>query len=178
MSGRYNGSYMRAYKILPVREINAASLSSGAKKRLWWLDWYHSHGQNAEATCRYFGISKSVFYRWRNRYNPKHIRSLEDDKRTRRPHRLRVMTTSPRVIKRIYDIRKNDPEKSKWEIHEERKRQGVFVAYNVIQKAINRHPHPPRHAILSEELENISHSPSWPSILAMGVNISCIFTRS
>lgn len=138
---------MRAYNILPVREIKTAKLSPDAKKRLWWLDWYHSHRQNAEATCRHFGISKSVFYRWRNRYNPKHIRSLEDDKKTRRPHRLRTMTTPPWIMKRIYDIRKNDPEKSKWEIHEELKRQGIFVAHNVIQKVINRHP----------ELLNIQH---------------------
>lgn len=147
MSGRYNGSYMRAYNILPVQQIKAASLSPEAHKRLWWMDWYVSHERNAERTCRHFGISKSVFYRWKARYNPKHLKSLEDDKKTRRPHHVRAMTTDPRIIQQIYDIRKADPEKSKWEIHEELVRHGIRVAHNVIQKVINRHP----------ELHNVQH---------------------
>lgn len=140
MSGRYSGSYMRAYKILPLPQIKAASLSSEGLKRLWWMDWYRSHEQNAEQTCRHFGISKSVFYRWKKRYNPKNLKTLEDDKKTRRPKRVREMTTSLTVINRICEIRAGDLEKSKWEIHEELKREGIDVAHNVIQKVINRHP--------------------------------------
>jgi transposase InsO family protein len=49
------------------------------------------------------------------------------------------MTTAPAILQQVYDIRADDVEKSKWEIHEELKRQGVFVAHNVIQKVINRH---------------------------------------
>lgn len=147
MSGRYTGAYMRAYRILPTAQIIAASVSPAAQKRLWWLDWYVSHGRNAEQTCRHFGISKSVFYRWKERYNPNHLHSLEDDKKTRRPHHLRSMTTPSWIIQRIYAIRKADPEKSKWEIHEELQRAGIRVAHNVIQKVINRHP----------ELQNLQH---------------------
>jgi len=147
MSGRYTGSYMRAYKILPTPEIKAASLSAEAHKRLWWLDWYRFHGRNAEQTCRHFGISKSVFYRWKARYNPKHLKSLEDDKKTRRPHHLRPMTTAAWIIQRIYDIRKGNLEKSKYEIQEELRRQHISVGQSTIQKVINRHP----------ELRNIQH---------------------
>ena len=57
------------------------------------------------------------------------------------------MTTDPQVLTRIYDIRKADLEKSKWEIHEELRREGITVAHNVIQKVINRHG----------ELANIQH---------------------
>lgn len=131
---------MRHYNILPVNTIRVAQLSKDALKRLWWMDWYHRHGKNAEGACRHFGISKSVFYRWKNRYRPYNLKTLEDDKKNRRPHHLREMTTDPRILARIYDIRKADPEKSKWEIHEELKRQGITVAHNVIQKVIRRHP--------------------------------------
>lgn len=131
---------MRAYKILPTQEIKAASLSAEAHKRLWWLDWYRSHGCNAEQTCRHFGISKSVFYRWKSRYHPKNLKTLEDDKKTRRPHRIRSMTTPTFIIRKIYDIRKGNLEKSKYEIQEELKRQGVSVGQSAIQKVINRHP--------------------------------------
>ena len=138
---------MRHYNILPVNTIRSASLSKDAMKRLWWMDWYQSHGKNAESTCRHFGISKSVFYRWKNRYKPFNLKSLEDDTRNRRPHNVRQMTTDPRVLAMIYDIRLADGEKSKWEIHEELKRQRVLVAHNVIQKVIRRHP----------ELQNTQH---------------------
>lgn len=140
MSGRYTGSYMRAYKILPVQQIKLACLSPDAQKRLWWLDWYESHENNAERTCRHFGISKSVFYRWKNRYNRKNLKTIEDNKETRRPNHLRTMSTPGWILKEIYEIRKNDLEKSKWEIHEELKRRGILVAHNVIQKVIKRNP--------------------------------------
>lgn len=147
MSHRYTDAIMRHYTILPTAQITVCSLSADAQKRLWWIDWYHAHGRNAELTCRHFGISKSVFYRWKARYTPKNLKTLEDDKATRRPHHLRAMTTAPRVLDHIYTIRKADPEKSKWEIHEELKRAGICVAHNVIQKVISRHP----------ELQNIQH---------------------
>jgi transposase InsO family protein len=131
---------MRAYTILPTQHIKAASLSPEAHRRLWWMDWYGSHGRNAEKTCRHFGISKSVFYRWKTRYNPKNLKTLEDDKKTRRPHHIRSMTTAVWIIKKIYDIRKDNPEKSKYEIQEELRRQGVHVGQSAIQKVINRHP--------------------------------------
>ena len=122
-------------------------MSKDALKRLWWMDWYTTHGKNAEATCRHFGISKSVFYRWKNKYRRYNLKTLEDDKKNRRPHKVREMTTDPTILARIYDIRHADPEKSKWEIHEELRRAGIRVAHNVIQKVIRRHP----------ELSNAQH---------------------
>src|SRR3989304_2946961 len=140
MSGRYNGSYMRAYKILPVTvNVKNFSLSRDALRRLTWMDWYFTHGKNAEGTCRHFNISKSVFYRWLPRFNRFNLRSLEFDTRLRRPHRFREMTTDPRILKHIYDIRLGDLSKSKYEIEEELKRAGIKVSRKVIQKVINRH---------------------------------------
>lgn len=140
---------MRAYKILPrsVYLTQTRSLSKNALRRLTWMDWYYTHGSNAQGTCRHFGISKSVFYRWFNRFNRYRLATLEFDTKTRRPHRLREMTTDPRILQMIYDIRLSDPEKSKYEIHEELKRKGIKVAHNVIQKVINRH----------YELRNVNH---------------------
>lgn len=131
---------MRHYNILPVPVIQAASLSKDALRRLTWIDWYFTHGKNAQLTCRHFGISKSLFYRWFNRFDKKNLRTLEFDTKTRRPKKVREMTTPLSVRGRIYDNRLMDPEKSKWEIHEELKREGILVAHNVIQKVINRYP--------------------------------------
>jgi len=103
------------------------------------MDWYFSHGKNAEAACRHFGISKSVFYRWFNRFDSSNLNTLEFDTKLRRPHKLREMTTEPRILRLIYDIRLTDLSKSKYEIEEELRRNGIKVSRKVIQKVINRH---------------------------------------
>ena len=130
---------------MKVKDFN---LSKDALRRLYWMDWYFSHGKNAEKTCRHFAISKSVFYRWLPRFNKFNLTSLEFDTRLRKPHPLRKMTTPREVINLIYQIRGNDLEKSKYEIQAELKDlHGVKLGYNTIQKVINRHP----------ELRNTQH---------------------
>lgn len=143
---------MRAFRILPgvVLLSQVKTLSKDALRRLTWIDWYYTHGKNAEATCRHFCLSKSVFYRWFNRFDKDNLSTLEFDTKTRRPHRLREMTTDPVILQKIYEIRLNDQEKSKYEIHEELKKEGIKVAHNVIQKVINRH----------YELRNLNHKRS------------------
>lgn len=139
---------MRAFNILPVPVIQAASLSKDALKRLTWIDWYSSNGENAELTCRHFGISKSVFYRWRNRFDLNNLKSLEFDTKLRRPHKFREMTTPLWIQKKIYDIRLQDLEKSKYEIQAELKTEGIIVGRKCIQKVINR----------NSELRNLQHA--------------------
>ena len=131
---------MRAYKILPVEiEVRGFHLSKQALKRLEWMDWYFSHGKNARATCRHFGISPDTFYLWKRKFNPYNLTSLEFNTKLCTPHKLREMTTPYWILKKIYDIRLNDLEKSKYEIHEELKRERIKISHKVIQKVINRH---------------------------------------
>lgn len=130
---------MRHYDILPVPTIHNASLSKDALKRLSWFDWYFSHRKNAELTCRHYGISKDTFYTWKRRFNPKNLQTLEFDTKTRRPKSVRESTLSLVVKNRIYAIRLEDTEKSKYEIQEELKREGLFVGQSAIQNFINKH---------------------------------------
>lgn len=130
---------MRHYKIIPTIQIKNASLSKDALKRLTWIDWYYFHGKNAELTCRHFGISKSVFYRWFNRFNKNNLKTLEFDTKTRRPVRVRTPNINTKTYQRIYDIRKNDPEKSKYEIQEELRREDILIGQSAIQRVINSH---------------------------------------
>ena len=139
---------MRHYSIVSWKQIKDSSLSKDGLRRLAWMDWYFSHGKNAEAACRHFGISKSVFYRWFNRFDSSNLNTLEFDTKLRRPHKLREMTTEPRILRLIYDIRLTDLSKSKYEIEEELRRNGIKVSRKVIQKVINRHI----------ELQNTSHN--------------------
>lgn len=130
---------MREFKILPTVKVKSYRLSRDALRRLEWMDWYFTHGKNAEGTCRHFSISKSVFYRWRNRFSKYDLTTLEFNTKFRRPHKLREMITPPLVLQKIYQIRLGDLTKSKYEIKEELRRVGTNISEKVIQKVINRH---------------------------------------
>ena len=53
-------------------------LSQAARGRLRWLIHYKTHGRNAARTCSYFGISRQTFHRWKKRYDPNRLETLED----------------------------------------------------------------------------------------------------
>lgn len=71
------------------------------------MDYYESHGHNARLTCRHFDISPQTFYRWKRRYDPKNLKTLED--RSRRPRRVRQPTASPDLIEAVLKIRQESP---------------------------------------------------------------------
>jgi putative transposase len=138
---------MRAFKLFPRLQVSASNLSKDAVKRLEWFDWYFTHGKNISLTCRHFGISRDTFYLWKKRFNPRNLQSLEFDTKTRRPKHVRQMTTPRWVQKRIYEIRQEDIEKSKYEIQAELKDEGIIIGRKCIEKIIKRH----------KELQNIQH---------------------
>lgn len=138
---------MKLRYLFPHRVVGGNELSREGQKRLGWVDWYTGHKNNARATCRHFGISPDTFYLWWNRFNPKQLNTLEDHKESRRPHHLREMTTPQDVVARVIAIRKADCEKSKYEIGEELRREGLKLGTSTIQKIIKRHP----------ELSNTQH---------------------
>lgn len=138
---------MRAFKQFPAIQVATSNLSKDGLKRLEWFEFYSTHNKNISLTCRHFGISRDTFYLWKNRFNPRVLQSLEFDTKTRRPNKVREMITPAWIRRKIYEIRLSDLEKSKWEIHEELRREGIVIAHNVIQKVINRSP----------ELLNVQH---------------------
>jgi len=58
-------------------------------------------------TCRHFGISRQTFYRWKGRYRPYQLKSLEE--RTRRPHRVRHPTWSRDLALAVLHLREQYP---------------------------------------------------------------------
>ena len=81
-------------------------ISRLAKARLKWMDHYQAHG-NAALTCRYFGISRQTFYRWKGRYNPRDLTSLEE--RSHKPKRLRRPTWSRELALAVLHLREQYP---------------------------------------------------------------------
>ena len=78
-----------------------------AKQRLKWLDYYQAHGENASLTCRYFGISRQTFYRWKRRFNPRDLTTLEE--RSHRPRQVRQSTWSPELSQAVLEFREQHP---------------------------------------------------------------------
>ena len=65
-------------------------------------------------TCRYFGIPQKTFYKWKARYNPRDILSLENY--SRRPDHFRKPEIPAEIVDMIVQVRKSYPAWSKYKI--------------------------------------------------------------
>jgi transposase InsO family protein len=66
------------------------------------MDFYR-RSSNVARTCRHFGISRQTFYRWRRRYDPQNLATLEE--LSHRPHRRRQPTWSAPLADRVLALR-------------------------------------------------------------------------
>jgi putative transposase len=87
----------------------APKLGREARVRLRYLEYARTHA--VAATCDRFGIARSTFYRWRRRYDPTDLRSLED--RPSRPHRPRRPTWTPAQAEAVRALREEFPRAGK-----------------------------------------------------------------
>jgi transposase InsO family protein len=119
------------------RVRNTTTLSKAAKQRLKWLEFYDSHGQNARLTCRHFGISPDVFYRWKKRYNRGDLKTLEDTK-SRKPRNVRKPTTDPLLVARVRALREQYPRWGKKKLYAMVKREGFNTCESTVGRILNR----------------------------------------
>jgi transposase InsO family protein len=90
------------------------------------MDHYESHGRNAALTSRYFGISRETFHRWRRRYDPGDLTTLED--RSHRPRRCRRPTWTNAEIEAVRRIRGRYPRWGKKKLAVLLEREGLVLA--------------------------------------------------
>ncbi len=112
------------------------ALSKKARQRLKWFDYYSSHSHNARLTCRHFDIGPQTFYRWKRRYNPKHIESLED--RSHRPKHLRRPTYSAALVEAILKLREEYPRWGKDKLLVLLREKGVSCSTSMVGRIIRR----------------------------------------
>jgi transposase InsO family protein len=113
-------------------------LSREARHRLRWIEFYLAHGQNARLTCRHFGISSATFYRWWHRYRPRYLASLEDDRHTRRPRRVRQPQTAPALVARIRALREAQPRWGKAQLAILLRQEGWTVSASTVGRTLTR----------------------------------------
>ena len=116
-------------------ERGAGELSREAQKRLAWFDYYQTHGRNAALACRYFGISRQTFYRWKRRYDPQNLRTLEGG--SHRPHRRRRPTWTPEQADRVRRLREQYPRWGKDKLAVLLRRQGWAVSVSMVGRILS-----------------------------------------
>jgi hypothetical protein len=72
--------------------------------RLRFLNWAKGEPRQVARTCRYFGISRTAYYRWKRRFDELGAAGLAD--RPRAPHRS-PRATPPAVISKILYLRQS-----------------------------------------------------------------------
>jgi len=97
---------------------------------------YYAKTRNARLTCRYFGISAQTFYRWKSRYDPHDLTTLEEG--SRRPHRIRRPETAPAVIEKILAKRQQYPRWGKAKLAVLLGREGLSVSASTVGRVMNR----------------------------------------
>ena len=117
-------------------ERGVVELSRGARLRLQWMDYYRQHGSNAALTCRYFGISRQTFYRWKPRYDPEDLASLEA--RSHRPHRRRQPTWTAELAERVLGLRRQYPRWGKDKLAVLLHREGRSVSASMVGRILSR----------------------------------------
>jgi transposase InsO family protein len=112
-------------------------LSKEAKQRLLWMDHYRI-SKNVALTCRRFGISRQCFHKWRKRYDPFRLASLEE--KSRRPTRTRTWEVSRTEEFRILRLRRAHIRWGKMKLRVlYEKEHGVPISSWKIQRVIEKH---------------------------------------
>lgn len=95
------------------RLAKIVKLSKDGRKRLKWIDHY-LRKKNVVETCRHFDITRSLFYKWFNRYKKSGIKGLES--RSCKPLKLRHREIAFDVQREIENIRRENPAWSKYKV--------------------------------------------------------------
>jgi transposase-like protein len=90
-----------------LNRIRSVALSKQAKHRLAVIEHYLHRTRNVSLTCRHYAITRSYFYKWFKRYNPRNLCTLENS--STRPKHLRPTTYDYDFVALIRRLRTNYP---------------------------------------------------------------------
>ncbi|MEK7848601.1 MAG: helix-turn-helix domain-containing protein, partial [Chloroflexota bacterium] len=100
------------------------------------MDYYEARGGNAALTCRHYGISRQTFYRWKRRYNPRNLTTLES--RSHRPKHLRQPTWSPELAQTVLKLREQYPRWGKDKLVVLLREKGWEVSTSMVGRILKR----------------------------------------
>ena len=109
-------------------------ISKEAYNRLKWFDYYERVGRNARKACRHFGISPDTFYRWKKRYRPDDLKTLEEH--SRRPRHVRHSTWTTETAQAVLTLREEYPRWGKEKLAVLLKERGVKVSVSMVGRIL------------------------------------------
>jgi transposase InsO family protein len=115
--------------------VRQGTITPEAAKRLRWFEYYGRCG-NARRTCRYFGISAQTFYRWKRRFDPYDLTTLEEE--SRRPVHVRSPLTPAPVVDRILKLRLQYPRWGKDKLVVLLRKEGIRVSTSTVGRVLKR----------------------------------------
>lgn len=114
-----------------------AGLSPQARQRVKWFDYYRKCG-NVSRTCRYFGISRKTFYKWKRRYLKYGLSSLENN--STRPRQVRKSKAQWEHVELVKKLRTRYPYYSKYKISVILIRDwGISLSASTVGRVIKRY---------------------------------------
>jgi len=130
-----SGVSVRIEKTIPVstrRLSRIKEISREAKVRLKFLEFAKEHP--VAVTCRRFGISRSTYYRWKKRFDPYNLKSLED--KSRRPKNIRRPKWSVELVERVRELREEYPRWGKAKLAVILKEEGFEVSESTVGRIL------------------------------------------
>jgi putative transposase len=119
--------------MLRVARQRTREITREANCRLDWFEHYRRHG-NISFTCRHFGISRQTFYRWKRRYNPLNLQTLE--RRSSCPKRKRLPTWTTEQILAVKAIREHYPSWGKAKLQWLLRREGTVLSVSRVGRIL------------------------------------------
>lgn len=113
-------------------------LSASAVQKLKWFAFALEHNGNVSLACRHFGIARSTFMRWAERFDPRDPLSLEEE--SRRPHTVRSSEIDHEIVEIIRQLRMKNPVMGKVQIQQILKeKHGITLSTSTVGRVIARH---------------------------------------
>ncbi len=112
-----------------------ANLSRDAKQRAKWMEHFKKY-RNARLTCRHFGISPDTFYLWRKRFDPNNLLTLEDNKKTRKPQKLRTSKHLAASLETVRKLKEVNPKLGRTRIAKILKELGYNISPSTVARIL------------------------------------------
>lgn len=119
-----------------LRRLGKEQLSPQAQLKLEWIIFYHTVGsEKVSLTAYHFGIHRKTLHKWLDRFDEKHLLSLEENSRAPLRTRTRDISVLQRV--RIKALRRKHMRWGKMKLQRRyQKEYGAYISSWKIQKVI------------------------------------------
>jgi len=130
-------------------EKRTGDISKEAQRRVKWFDYYERNGHNARKTCRHFDISPDTFYKWKKRYDPRNLVTLQD--MSHRPQRVRQHTWTPAKEHAVLELREHYPRWGKEKLAVLLEEKGMKLSVSMVGRILT---HLKKRGLLKEPCMN------------------------